>query len=298
MGVNSDELMKSYTTSTALYYYVAIAKLLEERPIANSIFILVLLLPASVVFRQFKFGRRPEDHPSCERPNNSRPKGLPKEKYPLWVSLLLVFSPAFEFPFMFALHPVILASHSQPASPSTSSLIPNTLPSPVQLALQVAGYFVVQTLFTHYVLRFVTIPLATEQPETEKSDDDDELLTAMVMDFLLRDKTTGGEKKCQSRLPRSVCRFCRIIFRERSSLVFYMFFMTRSENETKIPAMHRLDWTKRWLSHVHWRNIIHQLDRKTVHNKSSKHEGCFACHYPPRTFVCSAREWYEASASL
>lgn len=155
-------------------YYPVVLNLLEGKPLASSLLVLGLLLPALVVFRQSKFRKSLDDHT------------ITNETYQLWVSLLLLLSPAFEFPFMFALHPVTLAYYSQPTVvPSTSGIIPNnTLPSPIQLILQVAGYFVVQSLFAHYVLRFVTIPLTAEHPGAEKSEQDDEMLTAMVMDFV------------------------------------------------------------------------------------------------------------------
>jgi hypothetical protein len=78
---------------------------------------------------------------------------------------------------MFALHPVTLAY----PSPSTRP------PSLFQLTFQVAGFFVIQILFTHYILRFIAIsPAGQGEPLTKAVEPhpDDEILTAIVMDFL------------------------------------------------------------------------------------------------------------------
>jgi len=168
--------------STIRGIYARTVMTVAAEPLASSTLILTLLLPVLLVERCYSFRLATKKR---QQSNDAETEiSFPSSKmYPLWISLILLFSPALEFPFMFVLHPVTLAY-----PPPTANV-----PSLVQLALQVGTFFVIQILFTHSVLRSISASIVEQSsPTTTKSielcqsqpDPDDERLAAIVVDFL------------------------------------------------------------------------------------------------------------------
>lgn len=163
--------------------YARIVMIVAAEPLASSTLILTLLLPVLLVERCYSL--RLATNKKQQQSNDAKTEisSPPSEIYPLWISLILLFSPALEFPFMFVLHPVTLAY-----PPATAHV-----PSLVQLALQVGVFFAIQILFTHSILRSISISIVEQSSPTTtkaielcqpKPDPDDERLAAIVVDFL------------------------------------------------------------------------------------------------------------------
>jgi len=174
--------MSSAIMGTIRAVYARIVMIVAAEPLASSTLILTLLLPVLLVERCYSL--RLATNKKQQQSNDAKTEtSPPSEIYPLWISLILLFSPALEFPFMFVLHPVTLAY-----PPATAHV-----PSLVQLALQVGVFFAIQILFTHSILRSISISIVEQSSPTTtkaielcqpKPDPDDERLAAIVVDFL------------------------------------------------------------------------------------------------------------------
>lgn len=168
--------------STIRSIYARTVMTVAAEPLASSTLILTLLFPVLLAERCYSFRsatKKRQQSNDVETEISVPSSGM----YPLWISLILLFSPALEFPFMFVLHPVTLAY-----PPPTANV-----PSLVQLALQVGIFFVIQILFTHSMLRSISTSIVEQSSPTTtktielcqpKPDPDDERLAAIVVDFL------------------------------------------------------------------------------------------------------------------
>jgi hypothetical protein len=168
--------------STIRSIYARTVMTVAAEPLASSTLILTLLFPVLLAERCYSFRsatKKRQQSNDVETEISVPSSGM----YPLWISLILLFSPALEFPFMFVLHPVTLAY-----PPPTANV-----PSLVQLALQVGIFFAIQILFTHSMLRSISTSIVEQSSPTTtktielcqpKPDPDDERLAAIVVDFL------------------------------------------------------------------------------------------------------------------
>ncbi|KAL4919576.1 hypothetical protein BDW62DRAFT_178666 [Aspergillus aurantiobrunneus] len=132
------------TMSTAHRLYLHLATTVPSSPWASAALIFLFSLPPLLLARYHR-------------------------RYPLWLSLLLLTSPALEFPLIFALHPVTLTYASDLTSP----------PSPGQLALQAAVFFLVEASCRHSLLPAVISGTAAR----ENDEDDEQFTAAITLDF-------------------------------------------------------------------------------------------------------------------
>ncbi|KAL2827746.1 hypothetical protein BDW59DRAFT_160052 [Aspergillus cavernicola] len=140
--------------------YFHLATTVASYPLANSVLIFLCSLPPVLLGRYYDQTQTQNQGKTCRY-------------YPLWLSLLLLVSPALEFPLIFTLHPVTIAYTTHPVE----------LPSPERLTLQVLGFFLMEALCHRLILPLVVSMTTSLYHEQEEHNADDGMITAAIMDF-------------------------------------------------------------------------------------------------------------------
>ena len=148
--------------------------LLTQELLLSSALIVALSLPSVLLRRLLK-----DPSPQAGSPSKAQ------QPRPLGFDLLLLLSPALEYPFMLALHPITLAF------PTASQ---SGIPGPVELLQQIGVLLAVEMLFRVVAGHVVSLSVdgaAAQVPGTgskcaasSEPDPDDEVLSGLAVDFM------------------------------------------------------------------------------------------------------------------
>jgi hypothetical protein len=148
---------------------------IATNPFLPTVLILLLTLPGIIVRQYYQTtGLRNHKHET---------KAGQKKAYPWWITFILLLSPALEYPFLLALHPVALAYPADSIRP----------PSPFQLCLQTISYLIIQTLVGTFIKQFIHLstpeykvlhPLSKATASHCEEDPDYEVLNSITKDFI------------------------------------------------------------------------------------------------------------------